>query len=101
VVPSLTCAAPSPDGRSTYNQVLKTVTVRYFAALRESAGTGEEQVWTSAANLEQLYEELRTKYAFRLGANQIMASRNLSIVDLSTEVADGDQLVFLPPVAGG
>ena len=80
---------------------MKTVTVRYFAALREAAGTPEEHVETYASSLGDLYGELRDRHGFKLEAGQIKASRNLDWTPLDAPVSDGDSVVFIPPVAGG
>jgi molybdopterin converting factor small subunit len=81
--------------------LLKTVTVRYFAALREAAGKEVEVVETSASSLGELYAELAGHYHFGLGESQVKAARNLVIEKLDAEFVDGDEIVYLPPVAGG
>ena len=37
---------------------MKTITVRYFASIREAIGTGQESVQTTAATLGTLRDEL-------------------------------------------
>jgi len=80
---------------------LKRVHVRYFAAFREAAGIGGELVETSASTLSDLYSELKGRHGFSLSSSQLKVSKGLEIVDLSGPVEDGDEIVFIPPVAGG
>ena len=47
----------APD-RAQAQQPLRTVTVRYFAAIREALGTGSERLTTPAATLSALRDEL-------------------------------------------
>ena len=80
---------------------MKTVTVRYFASLRESAGKGEETYATDARSVLELYQDLAAQYGFELTSTHVKASRNREIVDMSESFSSGDEIVFLPPVAGG
>ena len=78
-----------------------TVTIQYFAILREQRGLAEEKLTTSAATPAALYDELRTRHNFTLPADRIRAAVNDAFVASSAPLRDGDRLVFIPPVAGG
>jgi molybdopterin converting factor subunit 1 len=80
---------------------LKKIAVHYFAVLREQAGTRAETVETQAETALQLYEELKAKYSFTLPASLVKAAVNLELRDAASPICDGDQVVFIPPVAGG
>ena len=80
---------------------MKTVTVQYFAALREQAGKAEERRHTEARTCGDLYEELCTEYRFTLPSKYLRVARNLEMVPMTETFEDGDSLVFIPPVAGG
>jgi sulfur-carrier protein len=80
---------------------VKNVRVRYFAAFREAAGVDEERLQTDALTLEDLYAELRIRHGFQLQPSMLSAARNLELTQLSSNLMDGDDVVFLPPVAGG
>ena len=80
---------------------MKTVHVQYFALLREQRGLSREAVPTAAATAADLYEELRTRHALTLAPAQLRVAVNGEFADWSTPLADGSQLVFIPPVAGG
>jgi molybdopterin converting factor subunit 1 len=81
--------------------VKKTVSVRYFAILREQRGLDEETVTTGASTAADLYEELRASHRFTLPADRLRVAINDDFQAWGTPVRDGDALVFIPPVAGG
>jgi molybdopterin converting factor subunit 1 len=77
------------------------VQVRYFALLREERGSGSENIDTSAANAAALYGELKSRYKFSLTIDHLKVAVNNNFVDWQTSLKDGDEIVFVPPVAGG
>jgi len=76
------------------------ITVRYFASLREQAGLEREDV-PHESRLQTLYAALAEKHAFRMGQHQLRVAVNGDFVDWSRPLADGDEVVFIPPVSGG
>lgn len=78
-----------------------TVTVQYFASLREQAGCDREEVATDAATAALLYSELCERHGFPTEASHLRVAINDSFADWNTPLADGDRVVFIPPVAGG
>jgi sulfur-carrier protein len=80
---------------------VKTVSVRYFAILREQRGLGEERVTTNAATAAELYEELSSLHRFTLPSERLRVAVNDKFQSWDASVRDGDILVFIPPVAGG
>ena len=83
------------------------ITVLFFASLRESVGTGREQISlpdgvTSAGQLRAFLRArgpawdgaLGTARALRVAVNQVMA-------DDSTPLSAGAEVAFFPPVTGG
>jgi molybdopterin converting factor subunit 1 len=77
------------------------VNLQYYAQLREQAGAGSEQVETSAFNLRELYEELRSRHGFSLPIDALKVAVNTRFSEWSQPLAEGDTIVFIPPVAGG
>ncbi len=79
------------------------VTVRLFAAVREAAGTSELTV--EAAKLPDLLADLRERFgepfARRLDLCTVLLDGSAVAHDLPVEVADGSEVVLLPPVSGG
>ena len=80
---------------------MTTVTVEYYAQLREQAGQGRETVSSHAASLAALYDELRQRHRFRLDTDQLKVAVNAQFRDWQQPLAEGDVIVFIPPVAGG
>jgi len=81
------------------------VTVRYFASIRESIGTGSEVVQTTANDLAGLRDELIARSpahaeglahsrAVRIALNQVMCQESAALVA-------GAEVAFFPPVTGG
>lgn len=80
---------------------MKTIRLRYFALLREQRGLADESLATAAPHAQALYEELRAAHAFTLPADRLRVAINGAFVPWPAPFADGDELVFIPPVAGG
>lgn len=78
-----------------------TVTVQYFAILREQRGLNHEQLATAAATPAALYNELRDRHNFTLPGDRVRAAVNDAFVAGNTPLREGDRIVFIPPVAGG
>jgi molybdopterin synthase sulfur carrier subunit len=78
-----------------------TIHVQYFAILREQRGVSQEKLSTKATTPAELYGELRGRHNFTLPMDRIRAAVNDAFVDSATPLADGDRIVFIPPVAGG
>jgi len=79
----------------------KTITVSYFAQLRELTGTDNESLTTSSVTPAGAFEEIRAKYNIPLKRKGMMVAINGDFTDWSHALADGEELVFIPPVAGG
>jgi molybdopterin-guanine dinucleotide biosynthesis protein A len=77
------------------------VRVQYFALFREQAGRSEEFLSTTATTPAALYAELQARYPFTLAPEQLKVAINTDFRDWSAALADGDTVVFIPPVAGG
>jgi molybdopterin converting factor small subunit len=77
------------------------VSLQYYALLREQAGRQSETVVTQAATPAALYAELAARHGFRLPASQLKVAVNAAFSDWERPLADGDEIVFIPPVAGG
>lgn len=75
--------------------------IQYFAVLREQAGRSEETLETAAATPAALFEELRTRYGFTLPREALKVAVNSEFTAWSRQLAAGDSVVFIPPVAGG
>ena len=79
----------------------KKVTVKYFAALKEQAMNSCEKLETTATNADELFDELDSKYSFKLKKDQVKVAINGQFEDARCTLNHGDTVVFIPPVAGG
>jgi sulfur-carrier protein len=81
------------------------VNVKYFASIRESIGTGSEQLDTKAATLGAMRDELIARggahaqtlargRAVRVALNQVMSAE-------TAVLTEGCEVAFFPPVTGG
>lgn len=88
---------------ATLNQegAVRRVSVQYYALLREQAGRREETLTTVAATAQQLYQELSARYPFTLPVEVLRVAINADFREWPAPLADGDAVVFIPPVAGG
>lgn len=75
------------------------VDVKYFALFRERAGCDGERLATAAATVGDLYEELSPRLG--LAPAMVRAAVNGEFVADAHPLEDGDEVVFVPPVAGG
>lgn len=76
------------------------VRVQYFAVLREHAGRESEEVDMRGSTARELFQELDERYRFpRLASLKVAI--NDEFRDWDSRIAEGDSVVFIPPVAGG
>ena len=79
------------------------VRVRLFASLREAMGQGEMEIdLPGAATAEDAWQRLvLTSPALRERRPGLLASINRRYAPFDSPLAEGDELVFIPPVSGG
>lgn len=75
----------------------RTVTIRYFAILRERRGLDREPIITSAETLLELYQSLD----LGLDSSLVRFAVGGEFVSPSTPVVAGMEVALIPPVAGG
>ncbi len=76
-------------------------TLRYFASLRDEAGCAQENVASEATDARALYAEIAARHGFRMPLERIRVAVNGAFAPTDRALADGDEIVFLPPVSGG
>jgi sulfur-carrier protein len=81
--------------------VLKTVKVSYFALLREQRGAAHETLETDVGDAAALYRQLQAQYGFTLPVDRLRVAINGEFVPWPAPFQQGDELVYIPPVAGG
>jgi molybdopterin converting factor subunit 1 len=73
----------------------------YFASLRDRAGCAEESIETVASTAGELYGDVAARHGFSFAPERLRVAVNGALVPWSHAIADGDEVVFLPPVSGG
>ena len=82
-----------------------TLTLRYFAWLRERVGEPSEEVETAAATVGELVDELRARderhaLAFAdLKAVRVAVDQELA--DMAAPIGSAREVAFFPPMTGG
>ncbi|HWQ13839.1 MAG TPA: molybdopterin converting factor subunit 1 [Roseiflexaceae bacterium] len=79
------------------------VTVRYFAGHRDITARAEEKVELAAgASVGALWELLAARYPRLAGyTGRLLYAVNQEFATPATELRDGDEVAFIPPVSGG
>jgi molybdopterin converting factor subunit 1 len=80
---------------------MTSVTLHYFALLREQRGQSSESLTTAATTAGALYGELAQRHGFTLPVTHVRVAINGEFAPWETPLRAGDELVFIPPVAGG
>ena len=79
----------------------RIIHVRFFAVLREQAGTSLLDLETNASTPAELYREIQTTHKLTFDAKLLRVAVNERYVAMDTPLKANDQIVFIPPVAGG
>ena len=77
------------------------INMNYYALFREQAGCSGEVLEMGDGGAADLFDLLKTKYNFSMDRQHVRLAVNDAFVDWDTPLNDGDQVVFIPPVAGG
>lgn len=87
------------DGDTSTSMIIN---VLYFASLADAAGRSEERVCVpSQTSLTDLYAQLSQQHRFEHPYTDLRVAVNDYFVAWSDPITDGDQVVFITPVAGG
>jgi molybdopterin synthase sulfur carrier subunit len=82
-----------------------TLTLRYFAWLRERVGGPSETVETGAATVGELVEELRRReerYAVAFAdLRAVRVAVDQELADMGAPLAGVREVAFFPPMTGG
>ncbi|MCA9788552.1 MAG: MoaD/ThiS family protein [Vampirovibrionales bacterium] len=78
-----------------------TITLEYFALLREERGSGKETIQTTAETVSELYSQLQAQHGFSLSPAVLKVAINGAFAPWESPVREQDTIVFIPPVAGG
>ncbi|WP_077033690.1 MoaD/ThiS family protein [Pelomonas sp. KK5] len=82
-----------------------SVTIRYFASLREALGSSETFDWTPGLTVGSVRDRLLARgepHASALARTRaVRCALNQQLAREEAAVADGAELAFFPPVTGG
>ena len=80
---------------------MSKISVQYFAILREQRGRSHEELASDATTPAELYDALRSEHGFTLPGDRVRAAVSGVFVEPLHVLKEGDEVVFIPPVAGG
>ncbi|MDQ3229763.1 MAG: MoaD/ThiS family protein [Pseudomonadota bacterium] len=80
---------------------MTTVTVLYFASLRDAADVSSEVVETDAGDLRALYGELQSRHGFPLAVERLRVAVDGGFTGWDEAIRGGSEVAFIPPVSGG
>ncbi len=84
---------------------MKTISVKYFASVREALGSSGEQVQTAAPTVAGLRDELIARggaFQQTLARGQALrVALNHTMIDETEALIEGCEVAFFPPVTGG
>ena len=78
--------------------------VLFFAQTRELVGIDSLEIEAKFQTAEQLRQHLSergSKWALALESGKLLIAINQTISPLASEIKDGDEIAFFPPVTGG
>ena len=80
-----------------------TVKVLFFASCRDLVGASEQEITLGDGHtVADLISDIASEHArFVDMAPSLMVSVNQEYVERETELHDGDEIAFIPPVSGG
>lgn len=78
-----------------------TITVKYFASLRELLGRSEDSVELGSRNITvaEIWKQVAGKQ--KSLPDNVLTAINMEYVKPDANVKDGDVVAFFPPVTGG
>ncbi len=82
-------------------RTLKSIELKYFAQHRELTQKDTEVTQTESCTPAGLYEELKQRYQFPHKQKHLMVAINADFSPWDQLLQEGDEVVFIPPVAGG
>ena len=77
-----------------------SITVLYFASLRDAAGVDSEQV-NRPDSLAALYESLRARHGFALQRERLRVAVGGDFVPWDAAGREGAEVAVIPPGSGG
>jgi len=79
----------------------KSISITYFAVLRERRGLSSETIQTTCKTVEDLYIHLSQAHSLLFPLRLMRFSKEGQFVKNDCAIQNGDEIGFLPPFAGG
>ncbi len=79
----------------------KNIRIQYYAFLREECGCGEESIQTHAQTPRELFEQIKKRYHLEISPALLKVALNDEFSSWDAVLKSNDNVMFLPPVAGG
>ncbi|HEV7270021.1 MoaD/ThiS family protein [Pseudoxanthomonas sp.] len=80
---------------------MTTVTLLYFASLRERAGIPSETISTNAGDLAGLYDDVQARHGFTWPREHLRVAVDGEFARWSDTPTADSEIAFIPPVSGG
>ena len=77
------------------------IRVRYFALFREQTGCASESVDCSVGTAAELFQLMSEKHSGLKTEAAALVAINDEMAGWETRLAENDEVLFFPPVAGG
>jgi molybdopterin converting factor small subunit len=77
------------------------IEIHYFAAFREATGIDSEPVDTQAETAAALFAECADRHPALRNYSASLVAVNDEMAEWGYALANGDKVLFFPPVAGG
>lgn len=77
------------------------IKVRYFALFREQTGCASESIDCSVGTAAALFQLMAERHSGLKTEAAALVAINDEMAGWETALADGDEVLFFPPVAGG
>jgi molybdopterin converting factor small subunit len=77
------------------------IRVRYFAAFREAAGLGSEDLDALSRSPAELFQECSQRHHGLKKYSSSLVAINDEMASWDTQLNENDEVLFFPPVAGG
>lgn len=87
--------------KASTGSIEKSVTLEFFAKLRDEAGCSSKPYTTRAATAAGLWDEISLLHKHSMDLDTVRLAVNDEFADWSHPLADQDRLAFMPPFAGG
>ena len=80
---------------------MPTVTLLYFASLRERAGIASETLSTQAPELAGVYDDAQSRHGFTWPREHLRVAVNGEFARWGDAPSADSEIAFIPPVSGG